>query len=912
MRIQLALLRHEWRLQTRSLRFYFGLALFAVALAPSVLAWKMAERAGVTLSPAVLLSETFSVLPFVTLVLAVIVAGNTARLHGERELLLSARISGFGFLTRKVVALATLVLPISLAVLAVPLLFPTLVWAEPPSAEVVDSAIWRWLFEVAPRALLGIVGWLALTRVFRHEVGAFIAAVFGTRLLLTGLNQALFFLRVRVDPGDWSGFTSAGSWIGMIPYRLEDPERALPTFPYSEAPFPVDLALQSLAATLPIVLAFGLAAFLAGALVLGRSAADSPPLGLAPDHPIRTLALGADRVRAALRPDAGLTPREWGAAAVAILLVVLLASVPVVRSRFFLSLLEERYEAEWQAPGEVTSPDLEPHRIILRGRLDADGQVEIESALFFHHSGASPIEHLAFELNRGLQVAWEDSVPARAPTARSWDRLEVDLEAPIAPGAEPVLSLRARGVPADYEIPLIGWNQAPFPDRYEALLAARFPREISHLRNARVAPQAADRVIRLGLSSLAPRPRYTSWQPIVSDTPGQHGRHILPEQHDPPVTVEVDLQLPSKWFLADPCGHVSVPEPNTGRARLRATCRVPLSDWVLLGGDHRPVSISEQAIVASRARRGTRIQELLGAMDRVAELSGRAWPGIEPVERLVAVEVPPPFGDTNRFAAIPPIEIYGTLLEVPELQLSHAAERIDERQLVASIITPRLPDPRVVETQELLADQLLTAVLMQRMGLSGRTAAMTGRPWDRGALRRPLLGAQIHDQITWAQRLPAVLFALESRVGATPLVDTLDEFLQSKPGETGERDLRDWLGQLEARTGTDLDDLWRDYVAGNGLPELRVENVDVRRAGDGFSVRGTLVNDGTGEVRCPIVVKSEREEVETLVTIEDGTPTPFALRTKARPHTLLLDPRGTCLRFRALNAKESFRLMEGT
>ena len=49
-----------------------------------------------------------------------------------------------------------------------------------------------------------------------------------------------------------------------------------------------------------------------------------------------------------------------------------------------------------------------------------------------------------------------------------------------------------------------------------------------------------------------------------------------------------------------------------------------------------------------------------------------------------------------------------------------------------------------------------------------------------------------------------------------------------------------------------------------------------------------------------------------MVTVTGDSSTAFLLRTRSRPHTLVLDPNQTCLRFRARNSKESFRLLEGT
>ena len=57
-----------------------------------------------------------------------------------------------------------------------------------------------------------------------------------------------------------------------------------------------------------------------------------------------------------------------------------------------------------------------------------------------------------------------------------------------------------------------------------------------------------------------------------------------------------------------------------------------------------------------------------------------------------------------------------------------------------------------------------------------------------------------------------------------------------------------------------------------------------------------LRNVGTGEVVCPVFVKSNTGTVKVLVTVGSESGTRFTASTKSRPHTVLLDPDGTCHR----------------
>ena len=93
----------------------------------------------------------------------------------------------------------------------------------------------------------------------------------------------------------------------------------------------------------------------------------------------------------------------------------------------------------------------------------------------------------------------------------------------------------------------------------------------------------------------------------------------------------------------------------------------------------------------------------------------------------------------------------------------------------------------------------------------------------------------------------------------------------------------------------------QDYFVQGTLPEVVLEGVVFRRAGDGWQVTGRMRNRGTGEAVCKVVLTTNLGPLETMARAEGGQAGDFSFSTVHRPQAVLLDPDRECHRL-AVNA----------
>lgn len=413
---------------------------------------------------------------------------------------------------------------------------------------------------------------------------------------------------------------------------------------------------------------------------------------------------------------------------------------------------------------------------------------------------------------------------------------------------------------------------------------------------------------------LGPVPRFTPWTLTPFLGPGEGGREVPEERLRPKVDLTIDLRAPSRWFLADPCGHRSRrDEPTRGRgaSRLRGQCRVPLAEYGIFGAELLGLSTGDAAVtVAALPAHREHAERRRESLATAARLSRKAWPGMKGLDGLVAIEWPPAFDrDLSQGQWIwrqwEPSQLNGSLLLLPERSFVAAErwERIyfeleggETERLVADTLLRDLLARRAVEPrQKMLFRSMYRGLMLRRMGLAGnRGATMSVRPGWEGELRKPILDARWGDHTIWNKRLPAVIADLEGRLGRAALHAGIEAFLSRKSDRLAT--IEELLELLEQRTGVALDRFYRDFFAGGAVPELRLEEVVSARGARGFTVTGSVRNTGTGEVICPVIVKAEIGETRVMVTLDSDSAAAFSVRTTAKPHTVLLDPERTCNR----------------
>jgi hypothetical protein len=207
----------------------------------------------------------------------------------------------------------------------------------------------------------------------------------------------------------------------------------------------------------------------------------------------------------------------------------------------------------------------------------------------------------------------------------------------------------------------------------------------------------------------------------------------------------------------------------------------------------------------------------------------------------------------------------------------------------------------VAPDDALLFQQLFRDLALQRLGLGGENGATVNalRPGEEALVQipPPADGYSYY----WDSRFPALVAVLRDRMGEEPLRRAVEELLSRKSARPATRD--ELYALLRARSEVPIDRMIEDYLVKGLLPEPVLDGVALRRTADGWTVTGRMVNRGTGEALCKIVLTTDLGPVETTARAGTGEAGAFTLTTVHRPQAVWLDPDRRCHR---LARKASF------
>ncbi|MEM6705418.1 MAG: hypothetical protein AAF690_22050 [Acidobacteriota bacterium] len=909
MRLFLAALRYEWLLQSRSARARFGCAAFLLGCwAPAIALALGHDELVIPPNAVAYATQTGYFAPFLTLVLSALLAGNTAFVPGESLLLLGSRLGGAGWLVRRLLVQITFLLALCALAVAGPMAIAFFVGALPARP---DWALQLWLLELAPRVAIGTIGWFGLVRVLRTEVGSLLVATLGLTGLNSVVNQIVGSAGVKWSADGWTGFDRLVTWFqrlvlmdfgqtGINFTRFSRPsDRPLDPPSLSEL-----LGPQLAVFVLPAALA--LLCFAFAVTHLGRCVADQPPVR--ENHPLRTYLKWFEGFRTRLRADGGLTRNERIMQGLAIVIVGALLTGLFTRSRTWLHLAEERYAAHVVAIGETMSEEVVPSALVVRGDLRADGSLQLEVEQYLTNRGTVEQRHFSFEINRHVELYDLKSEGGHSPSIdRRWDRVVLRVEPALLPGQELALRYRVRGTPATDRFALLRYTNQSFAGQVEGHLNARFPRERSALAQSSTRPLIRPSFTELEVRDLVLEPRWETWQLTPPQTGSFEGRSVLEESLRPVFRVDLDLQAPPGWILADACGTLS----EEG-GRLSSSCRLHAGEFRVAGGRRRLVAsaqgLAQLAVIPSH---DVSSQETALAMERIVVLSDRAWPGLPGLDRVVALEQPfetyDPFFQQYRSQAAPEPRSAGRLVLVPETAFV-SLKQPEIAPVVGAILAEGLELGRPVASEDRRALwATLRTILLRRMGIGADSAWVTVQPWDQYRINAPVLSASAYDPIIWGQKVPALLVMLEGQIGRQRLMEAVEEFVRAE----GDEDVTVGMlfEEIEQSSGRPVGTLYEDFFTGRGVPILMAENLKVEREGRRWVVEGELRNRGRGRVECAVLVRTESGEHEQLVAAETGKRTPFRIETAARPHTLLLDPARRSLQLNWPGRKTTWSLL---
>ena len=921
MRSLVAMLRYEALLQWRTGRFRLAVVLYVVlcAVPPLLVAFLLRHQSVETLGAASYLAQTLAVQPFLTTMFVALVAGNRSSLQAMSEawpVLSGASMSSTGFVARRWLALLTLILPITL----IPLLV-TFAAAMAGGVAVFEARFWVtfWMVLVLPLAILISAYWLGAVMVFGGELGALLFSLLALPLSRELINQLLIRFRLTLEPlSDWTGYQSFARWVYLTSASLKNRAGDRQDFSLVATEAPIDTAYLT-GWLLPRAILFsGISLCVLGFAVafLRRTRRDLPPRVVSPQHQLRTLLEMLNRQRERYAPDGGLGRRERLAVLLGVLALGTGLTAALGLQRHYQGLAGERYKAEMEADYEPLPLHVETLAWKVSGRFSSDGRAALQALGRLVNRGDEPQSSLVFSLNPSLAVETVTADSRSISQERSWDRIRLTLEPPLAAGEAMDLHFQLAGVPRDIRF-FPRRSDYPYVMLYENVQRTPFPADMWDLARSPRRRAATQRRVSLAAVDLAPSPRYTPWTLTRPEDEGNwdsgaglFGRRVPPEIQRQPVDIEIDLKVPPRWFLADTCGNVSRTEGGLGH--LSGSCRSSLLEYRVLGGplvafgsgrDSSGPAVAPSAegevVFAALPAHRQQAEAYRESLALVAALSDRAWPGMQGLDGLVALEWPPPASlnlkrGMRRWSSSEP-ELVGRLLKIPE-HLLVSREAPPPERLVAMLLSRDLRARRqVVEGQEPLFSSLYSSLMLRRMGLAKKGATVSGPGWMRPGLRVAILEAEPNYGYTWNHRLPAVLVEVESRVGRDPLYAGVESFLSVESGEPGS--IEELFAELEMRTGVSLARMYKDHFVGRALPMLRLVDISSVRENGVWRVAGALRNTGTGQSVCPIVVKTEVAERVIRVTVDSEAESPFSLFVSSRPHTILLDPDRTCYRW---------------
>jgi ABC-type transport system involved in multi-copper enzyme maturation permease subunit len=885
MRLFRVFLGHELITQWRSVRFRGLTAVYVlVASIPGVVMFLIASRTTHLFGPAAYNMILVSQQPLLTALFAVGLAVDAIareRDEGSFAVLSVAPISSAGYVLWRWLALLSICIPVSL--------MPTLVTAALAGRRnqvlpLLSMFAGGWLVFVLPALLVSSALALAIGTITGRTV---LAIIFGAVLISAGIgmiNGLAFYRHLNFDgPGDL--FTGGsrnmqelawmirGYWFGRTP---------------SDAAFPLRTEARALLSRAGITAAISIVLLALSTFYLRRTRRDLRPWRIPEKHQLRTMLKTINRIREEYAPDSGSSTSDRVVLAAGVALAVSLCGYLIRRQETFAALAADRYAAESTA-GVPTSTSVVMDSVRVDARVTLGGALRSRAVSVIRNDSARPETHLSFMLNPLVAVRRLTVGRGRARVRRAWERLDVELDPPLAPHESRTLSFDLDGMPADIDFAL----QSPgsFAEQWNRYLHAPEVIYMTDLSRSTVAPAATEVRMNLRGSDIAPVIRYTVW----ALKPAEQGEGFMVESVVPPMSIDVRLDHPYP-LAADSCGTV------TTRSRIVSHCTDGFASYVVFGGPLARRSIGAEAelayIPAHERMAVTQSASLSSSIRRAAE----AWPGLALPPHIVFIERPAEAGQRRFFrfqqsSAIEQIGARGSVFLIPEDNFT-VAKSINPNAFAASIVSGTLrARRRVIAEQSSFFSRFYDAVAFSRLGMRKTNAVEPGTGLQPDPV--PLLTAYWRPE----SRMSKVLAALEYRAGADHFAAGVNDFTaaaEERPGTA--KELVDAIGR---RAGLDLSQAYADYFVGNALPKLTLTDVAFHRSGAQWVVTAVVKNTGTGESFVPIALRTSQGSLWQTVRVSSGGRAPFSVTTSGEPHSVQLDPEGVCYRQAAVGLIET-------
>jgi hypothetical protein len=851
-----AFLAHEWLTQVRAVRFRLAaVAYAALAAAPAVVVKIVAARADYVIGPASYAGALMLFQPLLTTLFAGALAIDAITREREESsfaVVSLAPLSAAGYVLHRWLAIVVLAAPVTMlpqlagAALAV--------HAQRSPAGLMPF-VWTWLLQVLPVLLAVSAAMLALGTITGRPILAILGFAAALPIGLGVLQDVLVRMHRKLDgPGRFFSFDERA--IQELVWTVRG-YWSLPVV--TESGWPVEAAFDAMVPGALMACAASIALLGIAPAFLRRTKRDIRPWRIREDHPLRTFLRALNRVREEYALDAGRQRADVLLFLAAIAIAAASFTALLARESRFQQLAAQRYASEVREPAPM-SESLVVRTVRIEGTLGRE--VRTRTTLVIENRGDRPQSHLAFTLHPALVLECGDP-RRRFRITRNWDRVSISADPAIEPDTQQVLICTASGTPDTVNFSLMG--AGPFKNLYARYLRATTTVELSDLSRSTIVPAASRDRMLLAASDITLVPRYA--------TP-----------NTPPATIETNLR--TTLMAADSCG-------STGR-ELRNRCTLPLASYTVTAARLRAMPLTSTTTLLHLAPHETFARTHAPALTEALALAERTWPGVIDT-RGVFVERPTKSGERVPWRA-DEIEIRstGALHLVPEtLFIRH--EPIPPGTIAASMVSSALLGRRSVAAKEQwFFTSFYEEAARARLAGQSRDATVT-----RQSSTEPLL--RLGNALQAQARLRAVFAELEYRVGADRLAAGISDFVAMH----GEGNGRQLLDAIAKRANVDLDRFYRDYFDGESLPQLSFENVTFVRTSGGWEARGTLRNEGTGEVFCPVVLRTEHGAIKRVLRVDSAQSVPFVIPTQYAPRVLQLDPDRVCYRVSRIGLTES-------
>lgn len=877
---------HEMITQWRSMRFRALAAVYVVATSiPAAVTFLVSGRTPRVIGPAAYNTFLLSEQPLLTALLAAglaVDALSRERDEGSFGVLSVAPISSAGYVLRRWLAIVVICIPISF--------MPTIISAvlaihTRQTLPLLPMFAEGWLVSVLPSLVVSSALAIALGTITGRAVLSIIFAAVLFTIGMDTINDVFFhFHRLNFGgPGDlFAGgergireltWAIHGFWFSDMP---------------SDAAFLLRFRSRMLLSRAGITAAMTMVLLALCAFYLRRTRRDLRPWKIPETHQLRTLMRTANRIREEYAPDSGSGTSDRVTLVVALTLAALLTSTIVRRQSAFAALAAGRYAAE-TGHGVPTSTSLVAESERVDGEIKIDGAWRGRATTIIRNTSNRSETHLSFALNPNVSVQRLAVDAGTARTQRVWERVDVELNPPLAPQQSRTLSFDVAGLPGRIDFAL----QSPgnFREQWNRYLHAKQSIYMTDLSRSTIMPAATEVRMRLGASDIVPVLRYSEW----TLQPDDQGEGFIPETIT--LNTALDLRLRHPYPIAvDSCGVVAT------HGEIVSRCTAALAAYVVFGGPLAQRPIGPAATLAYIPAHEWLAQSHSQSLASSIRLASESWPQLALPLHLVFIEHPTEPGDRQWYNEFQPwrtidqIGALGAVFFVPE-SIFTTTKPINANVFAASIIAGTLRGKRLVVAGEArFFSHFYTSVAIGRLGLRKMRAVEpgTGYPPDTAPLMNKMYFAE--------NRMSKVLAGLEYRVGANQFVEGINDFVHAggRPGTA--KELLDAIGR---RGGVDLTRTYEDYFVGHALPQLTLADVRFHRVGQRWEVTGAVKNNGTGEAFVPVALRTAQGSLWQTIRVDSGGHTAFSFSATGDPHSLQLDPDQVCYRQAAIGLVEN-------